>query len=146
MTIEKKFWNTMKNNIIINKSESIKKCLQSIRENYNKSPEDFLNNQIRQDAAILNLQRASQTAIDMAAHLIRKKFLAVPQESAELFSILEKNKILTPELAKKMRHMVGFRNIAVHEYQALDMNIVVSIIKNHLTDFELFIKAVLALK
>ncbi len=42
---------------------------------------------------------------------------------------------LEPELAQAMKHMVGFRNIAVHEYQTLQLPITVNIIQSHLDEF-----------
>lgn len=39
--------------------------------------------------------------------------------------------------------MVGFRNIAVHEYQALQLPITVAIIENHLDEFLQYSKTVL---
>ena len=42
---------------------------------------------------------------------------------------------ITPPLAESLKHMVGFRNIALHDYQALQMPITVSIIEKHLDDF-----------
>jgi uncharacterized protein YutE (UPF0331/DUF86 family) len=41
--------------------------------------------------------------------------------------------------------MVGFRNIAVHDYRKLDMEIIVSIIENHLNDFRVFCSVILSI-
>ena len=41
-----------------------------------------------------------------------------------------------------MQGMVGFRNIAVHDYQNLNLEIVVAIVEKHLGDFEDFIREV----
>jgi uncharacterized protein YutE (UPF0331/DUF86 family) len=37
-----------------------------------------------------------------------------------------------------MRAMVGFRNVAVHRYQELDLKIVRSILRERLGDFEVY--------
>lgn len=37
-----------------------------------------------------------------------------------------------------MKNMVGFRNIAVHSYQELQVPILQAIVSDHLTDFETF--------
>ncbi len=42
-----------------------------------------------------------------------------------------------------MKNMVGFRNIAVHEYQTLQLPITVAIIPQHLDDFIRFSSFVL---
>ncbi|OSN58395.1 hypothetical protein BV349_05509 [Pseudomonas syringae pv. actinidiae] len=41
-----------------------------------------------------------------------------------------------------MKNMVGFKNIAVHEYQTLQLPITVAIITQHLGDFILFSSAI----
>lgn len=44
------------------------------------------------------------------------------------------NGVIKPELAVRMKAMVGFRNIAVHDYQKINLEIVRQIITHHLTD------------
>lgn len=133
----------MKSNIIQNKIETIRKCLQRVREDYASASQHFLTDFTRQDAVILNLERASQTAIDMATHIVRMKKLGIPQKSSDVFLLLEQKNLITPKTSQNMQKMVGFRNIAVHDYQKLNLNIVVSIIQNHLEDFEMFIQEIL---
>lgn len=136
----------MQDNIIINKSEIISRCLLRVKEEYLNAGKHFLTDYSKQDAAILNLERAIQAAIDMAAHVVRTKSLAVPKESKDLFVALHQNKFISNPIFEAMCGMVGFRNIAVHEYQKLDMGIVVSIIKKHLVDIENFVKEILKAK
>ena len=50
------------------------------------------------------------------------------------------------ELVRKLQRMVGFRNIAVHDYQDLNLDIIESIIKNNLGDFLEFSKVFLKLE
>jgi uncharacterized protein YutE (UPF0331/DUF86 family) len=57
---------------------------------------------------------------------------------AAFFSVLEGHGILEPPLAERLRRMVGFRNVAIHDYQALDARIVEAIVSRHLTDLRLF--------
>ncbi len=42
-----------------------------------------------------------------------------------------------------MKAMVGFRNIAIHDYQAINLAIIRRIIEDHLSDFEEFIAVIL---
>jgi hypothetical protein len=44
--------------------------------------------------------------------------------------------VIDRETAADLKKMVGFRNVAVHEYQQIDGDIVASIVKHHLDDFE----------
>jgi uncharacterized protein YutE (UPF0331/DUF86 family) len=102
-----------------------------------------LANQTRQDAIILNLQRACESSIDAAMHLVRVHRLGVPQETREAFVLLEQAKLLDARLADRLRKMVGFRNVAVHDYQPLNLDIVRRIILEYLEDFLAFTRVLL---
>ena len=91
---------------------------------------------------ILNLERASQASIDIATHIVKTRNLGLPNSSRELFSMLLNAGIISEKICKQMQGMVGFRNIAVHDYQNLNIEIVVAIVENHLGDFEGFVREV----
>lgn len=125
----------MADNVLINKAASIERCVSRAREEYQVDPEGFATNFTRQDAAILNIQRACEAALDMAQHLIRRERLGVPQSARDTFTLLTSAGWISPELADNLKRMVGFRNIAVHDYQTLQLPITVSIIEQHLDEF-----------
>lgn len=130
--------------VIINKAAIVERCLKRIKEESSESA-DFKKNYTKQDSIILNLLRACEACIDMSMHVIRKKNLGIPQSAKDAFSLLRDAEILTEDLSIKMQHMSGFRNIAVHEYQKLDIAVVESILNKNLTDFEAFTKTLLKL-
>lgn len=96
-----------------------------------------------EDIVVLNLQRAAQAAIDLAGQ-IASEGLGLPSDLADSFTLLERNGFIDAELAKRMRGMVGFRNIAVHQYEALDPKIIDAIVSRHLDDLRGFGARVLA--
>lgn len=134
----------MINDIILNKVQVIKRCIKRINEEYEDNPQN-LQNYTKQDSIILNLQRACEATIDLAMHLIAEKDLGLPQSSRDAFEILYQNNIINIELSERLKAMVGFRNIAVHDYQSINLNILQSIIKIHLRDLELFTEKLLRL-
>ena len=125
----------MANDILINKAATVERCIERIQEDYD---DEFRTNFTKQDAIILNLERACQACIDMAAHVVKTKKLGVPQTSRDLFSLLIEHQVLPPPLGENLQGMVSFRNIAVHDYASLNLDIVVSIVEHHLTDFTNF--------
>lgn len=125
----------MADDVLINKAASIERCVVRAREEYQKAPETFAEDFTRQDAAILNIQRACEAALDMGQHLIRRERLGVPQSARDVFELLARGGWVEPLLVTSLKNMVGFRNIAVHEYQTLQLPITVSIITRHLGDF-----------
>jgi len=128
--------------VILNKIQTIERCLKRIREEYVGYEESFEENFTKQDSVILNLERISQATIDIATHIVKTKNLGLPNTSRELFDLLLEAKIISKESCKQMQGMVGFRNIAVHDYQNLNIEIVVAIVEKHLGDFEGFVKEV----
>lgn len=124
--------------VLLNKAAIIEKCLARINEEYVGFEIEFLENFTKQDSVILNIQRAIQAAVDMATHIVRVKKLGIPQNSAEVFSFLADNKLIDKELSLRLQKMIGFRNIAVHDYQKLDLDIVVAVIEKNLADLQSF--------
>lgn len=133
----------MADDVLLNKAATIERCIARAREEYNADPDGFATNFTRQDAAVLNIQRACEAALDMGNHLIRRDKLGISQSSRDVFTLLEQAGRIDAATAHSMRQMVGFRNVAVHEYQALVLPITVNIITQHLDDFARYAKALL---
>lgn len=130
--------------IVLNKKESIERCVRQIRKYYAMPSElPFKKDYIKQDAILLNLQRACEQSIDLANHVIKTKKLGLPKESKESFEILAREKAISEDMSKKLQGMVGFRNTAIHEYQELNLEIVVDVIENHLDNFIEFTNQIL---
>ncbi len=113
---------------------SLQRCVSRAREELTTAGSDFSTNFTAQDAAILNALRACELTIDLANMLIRARRLGIPAQSRESFSILVRENFLSPELGTRLQRMVGFRNVAVHQYRELDVAIVESVIRDGLTD------------
>lgn len=114
--------------ILLNKAAIIERCVRRIRDEYSACPN--LDDYTRVDAMTLNIERACQAAIDMAMHRVASDHLGIPQSSGEAFALLEKAGKLPPPIAKEMRAMCGFRNIAIHQYEELDLEILRWIAEN----------------
>jgi uncharacterized protein YutE (UPF0331/DUF86 family) len=97
-----------------------------------------------EDLVLLNLQRAAQAAIDLASHVTTTEGYGLPDSVAGTFTLLEQNGVIDPDLGVRMRKMAGFRNIAVHAYQAIDPAVVEAIVANHLDDLRRFAAAIVA--
>jgi uncharacterized protein YutE (UPF0331/DUF86 family) len=130
------------NDAIINKLATIERCLVRIRDVYALSKAQFETDYTSQDSIVLNLQRACEASID-AANIINKQHkTGVPQSSRDSFELLKKAGLISAPLALNLQKMVGLRNIAVHDYQTLNLEIVKHVVENRLSDFEEFIAVV----
>ena len=132
----------MKNrDAVLGKISNIRNFLASIKCATNLEP-GSLDDLMKQDVFVLNLERAIQASIDIANLLIAQNGWELPRSYRHAFQILERNHVLTSELTKQMSAMAGFRNIAVHDYAKLDINIMKSILSNNLIDIQDFCAAV----
>ena len=131
----------MSNDVILNKIAIIERCIKRINEEYDSNPEN-LKNYTKQDSIILNIQRACEASIDMAMHIVSDKKLGIPQNSRDAFEALYSNKLIDENMLKNLKAMVGFRNIAVHDYQTVNLDIVKEIIEKHLKDLKNFAELV----
>ena len=142
MQLKKEGVSSEVNDIILNKITTIERCINRIHEVYEGNPEN-LSDFTKQDSIILNIQRACEASIDLAMHIVSERKLGVPKASREAFKILQDADIIEEGLAKTLVNMVGFRNIAVHDYQALELDILEAILAKHINDFKDFSKVIL---
>ena len=105
--------------VILNKFETIEKCINRINEEYQNNPEN-LDDYRKMDMIVLNLQRACEAVLDLAVYIVSTRKLGLPQTKREAFILLEENNIIDSKMSKNMQGMVGFRNIAIHDYNEID--------------------------
>jgi uncharacterized protein YutE (UPF0331/DUF86 family) len=127
--------------ILLNKTETILRCIQRIHEEY-AGDDANLHNYTKQDSIILNLQRACEACIDLAMHIISEKQWGIPQNSRDAFTFLQEHKVIDEQMSTHLKAMVGFRNIAVHDYRTIQITIVQSIINYHLVNFSDFTQTI----
>lgn len=128
----------MPDDVTLNKAAIIERCVARVREEHAGDDANLYDDITRQDSIILNIQRACEAAIDLAMHIVKNERLGVPQESRDAFALILDAKQIDDQLAKKLMKMVGFRNIAVHDYRRMNLDIVKNIVNqdlNALLDF-----------
>ena len=111
----------------------IDRCLARIAEVRSETGRGFRPVDVG-DITAINLIRAIQAVIDLATHVVAAESYGTPDSTANAFALLEQQGVIDPDLAGRLRRMVGFRNIAVHEYQTLDPVIIERIVEQHLGD------------
>lgn len=128
--------------VVLAKVDIIQRYLRRIRETTGLDP-NSLDNIDKQDIFVLNLQRAVQAAIDLAAHIVASEGIGLPEAIKDNFRLLRNAGIIGDSLTSRMESMSGFRNIAIHDYQAMNIDILKSILSKHLKDLEDFYTTVL---
>lgn len=132
----------MDRQVIDQKLEALRSCVKRIEAKCPAQAQALLMDLDLQDILALNLSRAVQLAVDMGAHIVAQLEVPAPGTMGQTFDLLADEGVLTQELAQQLKKAVGFRNIAVHNYDAINWLMVHSIARDHLSDFSHFAKAV----
>jgi uncharacterized protein YutE (UPF0331/DUF86 family) len=132
----------MDREVVEQKLESLRRCLSRVEAKCPLDAATLAADLDLQDIVSLNLSRAVQISVDIGAHLIAGMEVAPPDTMGQTFELLAQAGVMNAELANRLKKAVGFRNIAVHNYESINWEIVHSIVKNHLTDFSEFAKIV----
>lgn len=113
----------MDREVIEQKIESLRHCVGRVRQKCPASADALASDADAQDILTLNLNRAVQLCVDIGAHLIAGRDNAAPDTRGQTFDVLTELGVISPELAGRMKKAVGFPNIAVHNYEAIDWQI-----------------------
>ncbi len=130
--------------IILRKISELEVYQKQIREFSAITLQDYKANWKTQRIVERTLQIMIETCADIANHIVSDKGMRSPTSYADTFNVLFENNIIDSELFAVMEKMAKFRNVVVHQYEEVDSEIVVIILKKHLGDFERFKEAVLA--
>ena len=130
--------------VVEQKIESLRKCLLRVEQRCPDSLEDLLSDVDAQDVLVLNLSRAVQLCVDISLHILSGREQPVPETMGQAFTALAAENIISNDLSEKMRKAVGFRNIAIHNYEEINGAIVYAIAKEKRIDFKQFAKQVLS--
>src|SRR5262245_10043050 len=132
----------MDKDVINRKLESLRRCIARIRSKMPITRDTLRSNYDLQDIVALNLERAVQVCVDIAAHVISETEAPPPSTMAEGFARLAELQVLPPQLAESLQKAVAFRNILVHNYTDINWDIVADIVAYRLADFVQFARAV----
>jgi uncharacterized protein YutE (UPF0331/DUF86 family) len=133
----------MDRDLILAKIESLTRSIRRIEAKTPKNPDLLKEDYDLQDIISVNLERAVQLCVDIAAHVIADSDEKAPSSMADSFDILHRLGIIPETLSGRLKKAVGFRNVAVHEYEKIDWEIVYRIITERLDDFRLLARKVL---
>lgn len=132
----------MNRRLVLQKLESLARCVERILSQGAITQEILERDFDIQDIVVLNIERAIQNCVDIGNHILVDCATCGARSMADTFLLLEKIGVLPQKVARSMVSAVGFRNIAVHQYEKLSMAVVSAIINNNLDDFKAFASAI----
>lgn len=104
---------------------------------------DALRTDVREERFVEHtLQIAIQAALDVASHIVSDERLGEPRTNRELFTLLVRGGVLSEELAERLGAMAGFRNVLVHGYGDVDLDVVEDVVTNRTGDLLEFVREV----
>lgn len=127
------------NDSILNKLATIDHCLKRIRDVYSLAKDNFDTDYTSQDSIVLNLQRACKTS-DVVNILNKQHQTGIPQSSFDSFELLKKAGLISAPPASNLQKMIGLRNVAVHDYQTLNLEIVKHVVEHRLGGLKSFLR------
>jgi uncharacterized protein YutE (UPF0331/DUF86 family) len=128
--------------VYLGKLSSVERSIHRAREELAAAGTGFPGDLTRQDAAVLNVLRACETSIDLANALVNDRKLGIPQSNRDSFRLLGEAGVIPGPLSARLQKMVGFRNVAVHRYRDIDLDVLVSVIRHDLDDLLRFTEIV----
>ena len=132
----------MDREIVEQKLESLRRCVQRVADKCPDNADTLAREVDLQDIVTLNLSRAVQMCVDVGAHMIASTETPAPATMGQTFELLSQKGILPEALATRLQRAVGFRNIVIHNYEAIDWQVVHALARDHLGDFASFARAV----
>src|SRR5436309_8729797 len=108
--------------LISEKLESLRWCVQRVQKKCPATPEELMEDPDLQDIISLNLTRAVQLSVDIAVHILADLDVKPPDTMGSAFDALMSAQIIKADLAGRLKKAVGFRNIAIHNYEEIDRN------------------------
>ncbi|MEM5832198.1 MAG: DUF86 domain-containing protein [Candidatus Aenigmatarchaeota archaeon] len=118
------------------------KSIEKWKEYEKICKEIFLSNEDYQNMIMHCMLKAIQASIDIGNNIIQIKKFREPSSYKEIFDILWENKIIGKELKEELKKLASFRNVLVHLYTEIDLEIVYNVFKEKRVYLEEFAKAV----
>lgn len=128
--------------LIFRKMESLGRCVDRIRSKRGFTHEELLQNHDLQDILSVNLQRAVQLSVDIALHILSDLSATLPDTMGAAFIALREHVVISERTGNALRSSVGLRNVAVHDYVAVNWQIVQDVVDGHVEVFVDFMREV----
>jgi uncharacterized protein YutE (UPF0331/DUF86 family) len=128
--------------LLAKKLAFIETCIRELRT---LARPDALESDVRERRFVEHtLQIAIQACQDIASHIVSDERLGEPRTNQELMELLVRGGWLVPELGSRLRRAIGFRNVVVHGYASVDMDIMRDVLARGLDDLANFVVAIRA--
>lgn len=123
---------------IVDRLEMLRQYLDTLKECSHEDISKLKEDKIFRGAVERYFQLAVECVIDIGEILISNLKLRKPEDARDVIDILGEKGIIPDDFAYKFGPVTGFRNILVHNYVRVDLDLVYKFLKENLEDFDLF--------
>ena len=120
---------------------ALRSALANLRRHDGISPDTLSSDPDLRWIVERGLQLCAQNALDIATHLASTLGLDTPDYASAIDRLVEA-KVLPTEFGARFRAIAGFRNVLVHGYLEVDLDMVASAFDRGLEDFDEFARRV----
>jgi len=131
---------SVEKSLIIAKLSKLREYIGFLKELQTVSMEDLVNDFKIRGAVERYLQVSIECMIDVGNEIISSLQLQRPERYKDIPYILAKAGIIPKDYAETMASMIGFRNLLVHDYASINLNLVYEFLRTKLSDLNAFIK------
>ncbi len=129
--------------LIEEKMDIVERNLRFLNNYTEMEEKEFLGSYKDIQAVKFSLLECIEACIDIGGYMIVEKGLRRPESYAEVFLILEEERILEDSLAERLSDMARFRNFLAHRYGEVDNKKVLEFVKENLRDVYEFRRVIL---
>jgi len=119
-------------NRINDKILEIKGQLQELNEILPQNFEEYISNFEKKAACERYFEKIIEAVIDLVFLVIQNKNLKIPEDEESSFILLLNEKIISEELAKKLKNAKGMRNFIIHQYGKINDELVYEVLTEQL--------------
>jgi uncharacterized protein YutE (UPF0331/DUF86 family) len=130
--------------LVMRKIAELELYLGQVEEFSGISLEEYLGDWKIQRIVERTLQMLIETCADIANHIVADNRMRTPTGYADTFRVLAESDVISEKLFTVMEKMAKFRNVVVYQYESVDAEIVILVLRKHLGDFTQFKDAVIA--
>ena len=123
-------------------ASELRRALAELNEFATMSVESFVQDRRAVNSAKYLLIVATEAALDICNHLVSRRGPRSPADYADCIGILGEMGAIDLELRGRLVKMARFRNLIVHLYWRVDDREVHRVIREDLTDLDVYLRAV----
>lgn len=116
---------------------ALREALSNLRRHAGRSARELRTDADLRWTVERGLQLCAQNALDIATHLAAASGLDSPDYATAIDRLAELG-VLTPEFAAQLRPIAGFRNVLVHGYLQVDLDVLERVLREKLKDLDEF--------